>query len=215
MVHSEELIVAQERNRLAREMHDSLGHQLTVSSVQLEGAQRLITDDPHRAADIVDTVRTQIRDALSELRTTVATLRQPLQSDLSIVSALKQLGAGFEDATEIQTRLVVVGEYIDIPDAHRNVIYRATQEALTNVHRHANASNVSIRLDCGQPNVVHLTISDNGVGFPSQPELKGYGLQGLKERVAILHGELDFLEVPDGGACVQIKLPIDEGLNDE
>lgn len=215
MVHSEELIVAQERNRLAREMHDTLGHQLTVSSIHLEGAQRLIVDDPQRAADIIDTVRTQIRDALSELRATVATLRQPLLSGVSIVSALKQLGAGFEDATDIQTKLVVVGEFTGIPDAHRNVIYRAAQEALTNVHRHANASNVFIRLDCGERDVVQLTITDNGVGFPSQPELKGFGLQGLKERVALLNGELGFPQMAKGGACIQISLPIDEGSDDE
>jgi len=87
----EELVVVEERNRLAREMHDTLGHRLTVAAVQLEGAQRLILKDPERAAGMVGTVREQVREALSELRRTVATLRAPLEADLRLRKALKKV----------------------------------------------------------------------------------------------------------------------------
>jgi signal transduction histidine kinase len=91
----EELAVAQERNRLAREVHDSIGHRLTVSAVQLEGAQRLVPKDPDKAVEMIGTVREQVKQALSELRQTVATLREPVETGMSIEHSLQRLAASF------------------------------------------------------------------------------------------------------------------------
>jgi signal transduction histidine kinase len=95
----EDLAVAEERNWLAREMHDTLGHRLTVAAVQLEAAQRLISNEPERATEIIHTVRDQVREALQELRQTVAALREPLEADLSLPRALLRLATSFEQAT--------------------------------------------------------------------------------------------------------------------
>ena len=122
----EELAVSEECNRLAREMHDTLGHRLTVAAVQLKGAQRLIAADPNRAGEMVATVRDQVRDALRELRNTVATLREPIQTDLSLDSALKRLAESFEGAT-VKVALTLPIEEYTVPDAHRLTIYRAAQ----------------------------------------------------------------------------------------
>ena len=115
----EELAVSEERNRLAREMHDTLGHRLTVAAVQLEGAQRLIPNEPDRAVEMVGTVREQVREALGELRRTVATLREPLQTDISLTHALTRLTDSFQEATGLDVHLTIPEETIQIPNAHR------------------------------------------------------------------------------------------------
>jgi signal transduction histidine kinase len=203
----EELAVAEERNRLAREMHDTLGHRLTVAAVQLEGAQRLIPSDPERAVHMVGTVRDQVREALGELRRTVATLRTPLEADLSLPAALTRLATGFELATGLTVHLALPEDVPDLPDAHRLALYRASQEGLTNVQRHAQARDVRLQL-AWQDGVVTLVVDDNGVGGPVYAEQAGFGLRGLRERAAQLDGELALESRPGGGTRLSFRLPL-------
>jgi signal transduction histidine kinase len=203
----EELAVSEERNRLAREMHDTLGHRLTVAAVQLEGAQRLIPDDPGRATQMVETVREQVREALSELRSTVATLREPLQTDLSLWNALPRLIAPFDTATGLDVELILPPEEFTIPNAHRLTIYRAVQEALTNVQRHAQAQHVWVQLS-HQTDTVQLMVSDDGVGLPAHLDENRFGLRGLRERVAQLGGRLELGNRDAGGAQLRVYLPL-------
>jgi signal transduction histidine kinase len=207
--HAEEMAVAQERNRLAREMHDALGHRLTVAAVQLEGAQRLIPSDPERATHMVSTVRDQVRDALSELRRTVATLRAPLAADAPLSSALRQLAAGFEQATALTVHLTVPETTPPLPDTHRVALYRAAQEALTNVQRHAQAQRVWLHL-AASAGFVELTVEDDGAGLPARAEQAGLGLRGMRERAAQLDGELALGTRAGGGARVSLRLPLSE-----
>jgi len=203
----EELAVAEERNRLAREMHDTLGHRLTVASVQLEGAQRLISDDPDKASQMVATVRDQVRDALGELRSTVATLREPLQTGLSLDSALTRLAASFEGATHLKVALTLPNEEYPIPDVHRLTIYRAAQEALTNVQRHAQAQQVWMELAYSNEEM-SLIVRDDGIGAPDEIDSSRFGLRGLRERAAQLGGEIQFDNHPEGGAYIKLCLPL-------
>ena len=205
----EQLVISEERNRLAREMHDTLGHQLTVASVQLEGAQRLVDTDPKRAADIIGTVREQVRVALNDLRRTVATLREPLDTDLSLPHALNKLVDSFDDATGLTVHLALPDDFTPIPETHRLALYRTAQESLTNVQRHAEAKNVWLKLSQDKPNYrVSLTISDDGHGFTEDTQPTGFGLRGLYERAAQLDGELQFSERDGGGALVYLSLPL-------
>jgi len=210
---AEELAVAEERNRLAREMHDTLGHRLTVAAVQLEGAQRLIHRDPERAAAMVATVRQQVRQALAELRHTVAALRAPLEADLPLPDALNRLATRFEEATGIDVHRVLPEEVPPLPEAYRLALYRVAQEALTNVQRHAAARQVWLTLMVDGEQLA-LLVSDDGRGFPPGAEGKGFGLQGLRERVAQLEGALDLGERPGGGATVRVSLPLPEEESD-
>lgn len=205
----EELAVAEERNRLAREMHDTLGHRLTVASVQLEGAQRLISNDPNKASQMVGTVRDQVRDALSDLRNTVATLREPIQTDLTLDSALKRLATSFEGATELKVELTLPTEEFSVPDAHRLTIYRAAQEALTNIQRHAHAQQAWMDL-IREDNHLILSVSDDGVGIPDEIDASSFGLRGLNERAAQLGGEVNLSNRPEGGAMLKMVLPLVE-----
>jgi len=210
----EELAVAEERNRLSREMHDTLGHRLTVSVVQLEGAQRLILGDPERAAGMVETVREQVREALNELRSTVATLREPLETDLPITTALQRLATSFDDATDLTVHLDLPTELPLLSNAQRLALYRAAQEALTNVQRHAQAQQVWVQMET-QQSCVALIVSDDGIGFPAETREAAFGLHGLRERAAHLDGELRLETCEGGGAQVKFILPLKEDTDDD
>ncbi len=202
----EELTIAEERNRLAREMHDTLGHRLTVAAVQLEGAQRLITADPQRAEGMIATVRGQVREALAELRHTVATLRQPLQTDLVLPHALQRLASSFEQATGVRVHLTLPPGDLALPDPHRLTLYRAAQEALTNIQKHAQAKQAWMDLR-SENGCVSLEVRDDGIGLPEDASSSGFGLRGLHERVAQLNGKVIFEDAPEGGAHLSIILP--------
>ena len=204
---AEELAVAEERNRLAREMHDTLGHRLTVAIVQLEGAKRLVKENPDKAEEIVGTVHTQMREGLSELRSAVATLREPLQADLTLKSALKALGENFEAATDIQVEMAFAYKLPEFSNEYRTAIYRAAQEALTNVQRHAKADKVRMTLGIVDDEI-NLTLRDNGIGLPENADKLGFGLRGIQERAAQLGGRMRLEPNPEGGAQICICLPL-------
>jgi signal transduction histidine kinase len=203
----EELAVVEERNRLAREMHDTLGHRLTVASVQLEAAERLCPTDAERAAGMVGTVREQIREALAELRSTVAALRAPIEADLHLRSALRRLIEHFEKATGLTVNRVLPEEMPPLPDAYRLALFRAAQEALSNIQKHAGASQVWLVLTAADE-AVSLLVSDDGKGLAPRTDHDGFGLQGLNERAAQLGGELHVEPRPGGGTQLSFRLPL-------
>jgi signal transduction histidine kinase len=206
-LRAEELAVVEERNRLAREMHDTLGHRLTVASVQLEAAQRLCPTDPERAADLVGTVRGQVREALGELRGTLATLRTPIEADLHLRSSLQRLIAHFEEATGLTIHQMLPEHLPDLSDAVRMALYRAAQEALTNVQKHAGARQVWFLLTV-RAEFIDLLVSDDGQGMPASNEQEGFGLRGLRERAAQLGGEFHVEPRAGGGTQLSFRLPL-------
>ena len=203
---AEELAASQERNRLAREVHDTLGHRLTVAAVQLEGAEKLIERDPQKARSMVATVRAQVIEGLGELRNTVAALRAPLDEDISLPSALRKLASGFEEATKISTEITVSDDLPLLPDTHRHAIYRAAQESLTNIQRHAEASQTWVELSRHNGRVV-LSIRDNGMGFEPERQEYGFGIHGLEERATQLGGQVQIASNANGGTQVTFQIP--------
>ncbi|MCB0061205.1 MAG: sensor histidine kinase [Caldilineaceae bacterium] len=214
----EALAVSEERNRLAREMHDTLGHRLTVAAVQLEGAQKLISRDPEKAARMVGTVREQVLEGLTELRRTVAALRTPLQEELPLRTALTRLVADFVEATGLAVDLTLPEELPPLDTALRQTLYRTAQEALTNVQRHAQATQVKMTLSLQRDSAVtsgpegtalQLEVEDNGAGIDASQTTDGFGLRGLAERAAALGG--NFLVGQGdglGGTNLTLRLPI-------
>jgi signal transduction histidine kinase len=214
--NAEEFAIAQERNRLAREMHDTLGHRLTVAAVQLEGAQRLIPREPDRAQQMVSTVHTQVVEGLAELRRTVAELRTPVEEELSLPSALTRLANQFQEATGITTHLSLPVKMPPLLPDHRHALFRTAQEALTNVQRHADARTVWLQVDTtgavngagGRENSeIRLTITDDGRGMPAE-RTSGYGLHGLDERARQLGGRFVIRNGSRGGVELLMNLPL-------
>ena len=205
---AEELAVAEERNRLAREMHDALGHRPTVAVVQLEGAQRLIPKQPERAAAMVGTMRDQLKVALADLRQAVATLRSPLADDLPLPTAVSQLSHTFQEATGLPIHLTLPDTLPDLPTSHRLALFRAAQEGLTNVQRHANATQAWLSLTSHSDQIT-LTVADDGQGVQDSVGENGrFGLQGLAERANQLGGTAQLKNRAEGGAELRFEIPI-------
>ena len=202
----EKLAIVDERNRLARELHDALGHRLTVAIVQLEGARRLIPREPERAAATVETMRNELKEGLAELRETVATLRQAPSEHLSLNAAINALIDHFRQATGLAVHTDLPANSPAISAAAHHALFRATQESLTNVQRHARATEVWISLQ--QPNgELLLSVSDNGRGFPDSIPADRFGIQGIRERIELLGGGVQLGQSEAGGARLEVRMP--------
>ncbi len=205
-----QLAVAEERNRLAREMHDALGHRLTVAVVQLEGAQRLIPIDPERSAGMIEAMRGQIKQALAELRQTVSALRSPEAAaglNGSLATAVTHLVQTFQEATSLTIHLTMPEELPLLPEAHRLAMYRAAQESLTNVQRHANARQAWLIIAADADHIT-LSVSDDGQGLRDEVRDGRFGLIGLRERAKQLGGSLTLGAADEGGARLIMQLPV-------
>lgn len=202
----ETLAAVEERNRLAREMHDTIGHRLTAAAVQLEGAERLATRDPEQAAALIGAGRQQVRDALQDLRRTVGRLREPVEVELPLPQALRRLASSFGEATGLVVHLELPDTVCEMTPAQRLALYRAAQEGLTNIQRHAKAQQAWLRLEC-LPDRLALHVSDDGCGLADPASGGGFGLRGLRERAARLGGTVTLANRPGGGATLTIQLP--------
>jgi len=199
--------VAEERNRLAREIHDSLGHYLTIITVQLEAAGKLFATRPGRAAESIAKAEGLARESLAEVRRSVAALRA---SPLDTAALGEAIGEVVENlrASGIATTLTIEGKIHPLPTQTKTALYRAAQEGLTNVRKHASASAAQVVLTY-EPERVVLTISDNGVGRRGE-ETEGFGLLGLRERVVLLGGSLEASDRPEGGFRLRVEVPVEE-----
>lgn len=207
---AEALAVSEERNRMAREMHDTLGHRLTVAAVQLQAIERLAQADPQRAATMAGAVREEVRAALAELRQTVAALRAPLEADFPLAPALRHLAADFETATGIAVALTLPDPLPPLPPTHRLALYRGAQEGLTNIQKHASAQRAWITLDVTGDGLT-LRVTDDGTGPVADAAAGsegGFGLRGLQERASYLGGRVSLQPGPAGGAELTLTLPL-------
>lgn len=203
-----DLAVTEERTRMARELHDSLGHRLTVSIVQLEGAQRLIPIDPDRAARMIGTMRVEMKEALTELRRTVSALRVPIVDDPRLEGALSDLSQTFQQNTGIATHFTASPGFPELPKTFRLALYRAAQEGLTNIQRHAMARNAWLKLNADDQEIT-LVIEDDGKGIDDQREDRaGSGLLGLRERATHLGGEVRLAERLGSGTQLNFIVPL-------
>ncbi|MFN2272332.1 MAG: histidine kinase [Anaerolineae bacterium] len=205
----EALAVAEERNRLAREIHDSLGHYLTAMTMQLEAAGKLVATQPERAAASIAKAEEMARESLAEVRRSVAALRASPMDTATLDDAIGELVQDLRDGG-IAATFTTQGESRSLPIQVKTALYRAAQEGLTNVRKHANASAVEVAL-AYELKQVALTIDDNGTGRRGE-ESGGFGLLGLRERVTLLGGSLEAGNDPKVGFRLHIVVPLlDEG----
>ncbi len=206
----EELAVTRERNRMAREIHDTLGHYLTLLAVKLETALKLEERNDARLHDELAEARRVAAECLSEVRRSVAALRPADPTAASFSAALTHLAHEFE-ATVPETEVVldVEGPAQALQPETRVALYRCAQESLTNIRKHAHASKVLVRLrvdgECAE-----LTVLDNGAGAASGEDghEPGFGLLGMRERIALLGGTVSARPEPGRGWRVDARVPI-------
>ncbi|HLX58436.1 MAG TPA: sensor histidine kinase [Ktedonobacteraceae bacterium] len=207
----EELTIVHERTRLAREIHDTLGHYLSILTIQLETIGKWQERDPARAAVEIAEARRVASQAMQEVRNAVAALRPTGIAELSFAEAMTQLGKEFErNAPETSLTLDLETEFPALSPDISVALYRAVQETLTNIRKHARASKVLARLRY-EDGALELLVLDNGKGLadttPARPG-KGFGLVGLRERIELLGGQVSYGPAQQGGYRVTVRVPV-------
>lgn len=195
-----------ERRRLAGELHDEIGQTLTAAAIQIEHAADVGHDSPADLRRIAD----DVRDSLDEVRRIARELRPEALDDLGLVNALISLGSRL--ASQADLRIERQLERIpDMPPDLELVTYRVAQESLTNVARHAQASEAKLSLSAG-PHKSTLSVVDNGCGLPADLPTHTAGISGMRERARLVGGKLDIESTPGAGTSVRLELPW--GVND-
>jgi signal transduction histidine kinase len=205
----EELTVVRERTRMAREIHDTLGHYLSILTIQLETISKLQERDPARAAIEIAEARRVASQSMQEVRNAIAALRPTSIATLSLTQAITQLGNEFEQsATETELTLDLDTQLPMVSPDLQVALYRAAQETLTNVRKHAHASKVLVRLRY-EDDLLELVVLDNGSGTSrseSDNQQVGFGLIGLRERMELLGGQVTYGPDEPTGYRVTIKV---------
>jgi len=199
----EELATTKERNRLAREIHDSLGHYLTVVNVQIGAARTVLDQDRERALEHLSKAESLTQEGLAEVRQSVATLRASPTESRPLPEALSLL-IGQWNAAGLNAKLQILGRPRLLTPQTNLTLYRTGQEALTNAAKHANATRVDVRLDYHDDRV-SLTIKDNGDGAHNSEG--GFGLLGVRERVQLLNGSVRIRTKPGDGFALEVEVP--------
>ncbi|MCB9434615.1 MAG: sensor histidine kinase [Ardenticatenaceae bacterium] len=202
---AEELATTKERNRIAREIHDTLGHYLTVVNMQIKAAQAVMAQQPEKAQDVLQKAQKLTEEGLTAVRQSVSALRDSPLGQKSLSVALADLLAETENSG-IVTQFDIAGQPRPLDAKLDLTLYRAVQEGLTNIRKHARASRVDLLLDYRAADQVQLQIKDNGVGTAVSPT-NGFGLLGLRERVHLLGGRLETETTPGNGFKLVITLP--------
>ncbi|NES72763.1 MAG: sensor histidine kinase, partial [Okeania sp. SIO2D1] len=196
----------QERSRIAREIHDSVGHFLTAQSIQLENVALFLAGDRQRAAKYLQKARELGKEALTNVRHSVAKLRtNPLQGK-SLNLALQQLLEEFRRTTGIAVVIQISLNSVDKEEV-AIALYRVVQEALTNIAKHSKATSVNLHLT-ETKHRISLRLSDNGQGFDTRQHTVGFGLQGMRERTEALGGNYLLQSQPGKGCTIQVDVPV-------
>ena len=203
-VQVEELAIARERNRLAREIHDGLGHYLTTIHMQIQAAQAVMDVDRSRAFGTLEKARGLTQAALVDVRNSVATLRSSPERNQPLPDAIHILLEDVQNSS-FTTELIIQGHPRQMSPQVELTCYRAVQESLNNVRKHAHASRVTIQLDYSACDTFMLNVVDDGVGT-NDPQ-GGFGLLGLKERVHLVGGEIALVTAPGAGFSLTIEVP--------
>ena len=205
-------VVLAERNRIARELHDTLAQGFTGVSMQLEAVSAKLGRE--EAREHLNRARLLVRSSLAEARRSVRDLRSELLDGASLGEALGVVARQLTDGSDVRAEVSTAGVVRRLPERVERNLFRVGQEALTNAVRHAGATRVRVRVDYGDEGV-RLEVSDDGRGFPPPApgraggggDSGGFGLRGMRERVAQLGGELHIDSRPGAGTQVTAAVP--------
>jgi len=218
----QELAVLRERNRLAREMHDTLGHALVLVTVKLEVAQRLHEHDPERSNSELAATQQIVRQSMNELRASIANLRSPALEHEPACHALSLSAREMAQRTGIHVTYDLQPSTKGFPVQVEETLWKVGQEAIANIEKHAHASNVLLHMS-RRDGTIHLRLEDDGIGLPHdccQHKANGqtaytgpaghYGLRGMTERIERIGGTLCLRQGAERGTVVEVVLPLVE-----
>src|SRR5579884_2935152 len=217
----ERLVTAQEeeRHRIARELHDEVGQALTALVMQVGGIVRSLPPEAAALRERLSRIREMTSQTIEEVRRLMLNLRPAVLDDLGLVPALRWYAETYVRPVGVEPQVVVAGleEHQRLPAPVELMAFRLTQEALTNVLRHARATRVVIALE-RRNEVLALSVSDNGCGFDAVQHRRpgpqgGWGLVGMRERAELLGGSLEVVSAPGHGTRVVVTIPLGEVAN--
>jgi signal transduction histidine kinase len=211
----EELTISRERNRLARELHDTLAHSLSAVIVQLEAVRSLWALDPAAAQDMLDKADETARRGLTEARRALRDLRASPLQDLGLTLALRELAKTAAERAGASLALHIPERRLEnLPPNVEQGVYRIAQETLENIVRHSEAREITFRIQQTDRDL-SLTISDDGRGIDSEVLRRtavgspdGFGLRGMKERAAFIGGRLEIAEQEEQGTVIHLEVPL-------
>ncbi len=217
VAQQQELAVLRERARLARELHDTIGHALVLISVKLEAAQRLRERDPARCDQELESTKEIARGTMTTLRASIANLRSPVLEREQLYCALRRSADELAHRSGLHVTCTLPAESENLSEAVAETLWKVTQEALTNVEKHAQAQNVEIEIS-RQGTQLYTRIRDDGIGLPpdfchlqeQESLVPGghYGLRGMLERVEAIGGQITLQSTQGQGTTVEIRLPL-------
>ncbi|MBD0381374.1 sensor histidine kinase [Paenibacillus sedimenti] len=205
MQQAEKLAAEQERNRIAREIHDNVGHSMTALLVQLQAVRKLQHIAPDESSAAMVKCELLARTALQDLRISVRAMQPEEWSEYSLKQSLERLIHDFKEITGIQVLLETEGDLEPLREPIRLSIFRIVQEALTNVRKHGNASVVTIHLDI-RTDSIQFSIRDNGGATEHWKE--GFGIKNMRKRVEEYGGLLAASSEPGIGFQLQVRIPM-------
>jgi signal transduction histidine kinase len=202
----EEIATLQERTRIAREIHDSLGHSLIALNLSLSAAIGLWEQDLAESKSLLSEAQLLSQGVLKDVRQAVAALRSEPLAGQSLAALVQGLIAQLQQtsSTQFSCRLQLSGPLAEV---QKVAAYRIVQEALTNITKHAQATKVEVSLETKEGRLA-IAIRDNGQGFDRAQTASGFGLRGMEERVLALGGTLSIVSVPRKGCDVVAQLPM-------
>jgi NarL family two-component system sensor histidine kinase LiaS len=210
LLHShQELAAIQERNRLARELHDSVKQQVFAATMQIGAAQAALPADPDSTRTHLTEAELLSRQAQDELTTLIQELRPAALEGDELAENLEQYLADWSRQSGIQARFQLKGGR-PLPEIIEQALFRLAQEALSNAARHSDATVVELALTV-EATVVTLSLKDDGQGFDMTAARDGYGLKSMQERVENLGGRWQIESQPGRGAWIRAQIPIQAG----
>jgi signal transduction histidine kinase len=205
-LQAEDRATVNERNRIAREIHDSVGHVLTAQTIQLNNAIAFWQSEPDKAYRFLVESKELVRKALKDIRHSVSTLRSDPLEGKSLQAAISLLCQNFSSRTRVIPDYTIALNH-SLSEEIKLTVYRTIQEALTNIVKHSQAEAVKVELQTF-PQYLSLLIQDNGQGFNPEHNTTGFGLQGMRERVMALKGNIQISSALQRGCTIAINIPI-------
>jgi signal transduction histidine kinase len=196
----------EERNRIAREIHDSLGHSLTALNLQLETALKLWQSNPTQAQTFLARAKDLGSKALQDVRQSVSTMRSHPLQEKSLEQAIVGILENYHRNTGIAPIYLINLSY-PIPVETSTALYRIIQESFTNIYKHAQATEVKLELTT-TPSSLQLRIHDNGRGFELTQNTTGFGLQSMRDRTLALGGFFKINSTPGSGCEITVDIPL-------
>ena len=210
-LYSEELAIFDERNRIAREIHDGIAQSLAFTAMKLDLAERILERDPERVRSELVSAKTTLREQIKEVRRSIFALRPLNLERLGFMETMRQYVKDFGEQNSVKTTLEITGDP-KLSPTNEAVMFRILQEALNNIAKHSRANKVFVNLSANSTGT-SLSVTDDGVGFdPAKltgivSSVGGLGLQQMRERIEARGGQFGYISTLGAGATVSASLP--------